>query len=117
MMGEKREQAEVFLQPIVIPQSMVNHVRMYAALEINEDIIRVMAYYIWEANGKPEGKNLDHWFLAERMCNFISEANAIHAKTIEEGLWLKPIVAPEGIIFKLHYPPKDRIEASNGHQH
>jgi hypothetical protein len=27
--------------------------------------IRMLAYFIWERNGKPEGRSLDHWLEAE----------------------------------------------------
>lgn len=34
-------------------------------LENREHAVRERAYAIWEHDGKPEGKNLDHWFQAE----------------------------------------------------
>ena len=34
-------------------------------LKDREHAIRERAYAIWERHGKPEGKNLDHWFQAE----------------------------------------------------
>ncbi len=32
--------------------------------KINEDNIRVAAYYIWEQAGRPEGKDAEFWFQA-----------------------------------------------------
>jgi hypothetical protein len=29
-------------------------------------VIRERAYSIWEGDGRPEGRHLDHWFRAER---------------------------------------------------
>jgi len=34
-------------------------------LENREHAVRERAYAIWERDGRPEGKNLDHWFQAE----------------------------------------------------
>ena len=33
--------------------------------EATEDEIAVCAYFIWEQEGKPIGRALDHWFQAE----------------------------------------------------
>jgi hypothetical protein len=33
--------------------------------EATEDEIAVCAYFIWEQEGKPEGRALDHWLQAE----------------------------------------------------
>jgi hypothetical protein len=30
-----------------------------------QEFIRKIAYTIWERDGRPEGKDLDHWFRAE----------------------------------------------------
>lgn len=34
----------------------------------DEDQVRVIAYSIWEDEGKPHGRHLDHWFRAEAIC-------------------------------------------------
>ena len=31
---------------------------------IGESLIRVAAYYIWEKEGRPDGDDLRHWYLA-----------------------------------------------------
>lgn len=33
---------------------------------VREDDIRGRAYEIWEANGRPEGLEQEHWFIAEQ---------------------------------------------------
>jgi hypothetical protein len=35
-------------------------------MNINLEDIRVRAYELWEQNGKPEGKQDEFWFQAER---------------------------------------------------
>jgi len=30
-----------------------------------EKAIRELSYFIWEREGRPEGRNLEHWLLAE----------------------------------------------------
>jgi hypothetical protein len=32
-----------------------------------EERIRVLAYAIWEAEGRPDGKHLEHWLQARRL--------------------------------------------------
>ncbi|MGD9637696.1 MAG: DUF2934 domain-containing protein [Alphaproteobacteria bacterium] len=33
--------------------------------DINEEHVRVAAYYIWEKEGRPEGVDFDHWVKAK----------------------------------------------------
>jgi hypothetical protein len=33
---------------------------------MDEQKIREAAYRLWEAQGKPQGQDLEHWFTAER---------------------------------------------------
>jgi hypothetical protein len=33
--------------------------------ELERDIVAVAAYYIWEKEGRPPGRDLDHWLRAE----------------------------------------------------
>jgi hypothetical protein len=32
--------------------------------DIAEDSVRIAAYYIWEKEGRPDGEDLRHWYLA-----------------------------------------------------
>ena len=32
--------------------------------DIAEESVRIAAYYIWEKEGRPDGEDLRHWFLA-----------------------------------------------------
>jgi Protein of unknown function (DUF2934) len=34
------------------------------SIEIAESSIKVAAYYIWEKEGRPDGDDLRHWYLA-----------------------------------------------------
>ena len=35
-----------------------------SATEIAEESVRIAAYYIWEKEGRPNGEDLRHWYLA-----------------------------------------------------
>jgi len=35
-----------------------------ATIELQEDRIAEAAFFIWQAEGKPHGKNQEHWFRA-----------------------------------------------------
>ena len=35
-----------------------------SAIDIAEESVRIAAYYIWEREGRPEGEDLRHWYLA-----------------------------------------------------
>lgn len=49
-------------------------------LEDREHAIRERAYAIWERDGRPEGRSLDHWAQAEAE---IGIAQAAPAKTVK----------------------------------
>lgn len=34
--------------------------------DVNEEVVRLRAYYIWEREGRPEGRGEDHWHAALR---------------------------------------------------
>ena len=34
--------------------------------EVNDELVRIRAYYIWEREGRPEGRGEDHWHAALR---------------------------------------------------
>jgi hypothetical protein len=48
---------------LLLPQEMVRRVKSIAA-EI-DDLIRVRAYALWRQEGRPDGRNLNHWVQAE----------------------------------------------------
>ena len=35
----------------------------------NDDEVRAIAYHIWEEEGRPSGRDLDHWLKAEAIWN------------------------------------------------
>ena len=35
-----------------------------SATDVAEDSVRIAAYYIWEKEGRPDGEDLRHWYLA-----------------------------------------------------
>ena len=35
-----------------------------SATGIAEELVRIAAYYIWEKEGRPDGEDLRHWYLA-----------------------------------------------------
>jgi hypothetical protein len=35
-----------------------------SATDIIEESVRIAAYYIWEKEGRPDGEDLRHWYLA-----------------------------------------------------
>lgn len=43
---------------------------------VSEEKIRKLAHSIWEAEGRPEGQHLDHYFRAKRM---LEEQEAIQS--------------------------------------
>lgn len=45
----------------------------------NTDTVAVLAYQYWEAEGRPDGKDMEHWLKAERALN----APAQPAKTVQ----------------------------------
>jgi hypothetical protein len=51
--------------------------------DIAEESVRIAAYYIWEKEGRPDGEDLRHWYLAiaELSSNGISSPPARVART------------------------------------
>ncbi len=43
---------------------------------VTEEEIKKLAYYIWEAEGCPEGKHLEHYFCARQM---LEEQETVHS--------------------------------------
>jgi hypothetical protein len=54
-----------------------------SATGIAEEPVRIAAYYIWEKEGRPNGEDLRHWYLAiaELSSNGISSPSTRVAKT------------------------------------
>jgi hypothetical protein len=36
----------------------------HSATDLAEESVRIAAYYIWEKEGRPDGEDLRHWYLA-----------------------------------------------------
>jgi Protein of unknown function (DUF2934) len=46
-----------------------------------EDAIRQKAYFIWEAEGRPDGRALDHWDRASSTMQFVDEEKVLDGRT------------------------------------
>jgi hypothetical protein len=46
-----------------------------------EHAIRKRAYYLWEAEGRPEGRDLDHWRMASGEMPFAEEEKVLDGRT------------------------------------
>jgi hypothetical protein len=44
--------------------------------EVRQEAIRTLANSLWEADGRPEGRDLDYWLAAERTLSQQAEAAA-----------------------------------------
>jgi hypothetical protein len=56
---------------------------------VSEEKIRELAYSIWEAEGRPEGQHLDHYFRAKRMLEEQEEVQSmINKMRIHPASWL-----------------------------
>ena len=55
--------------------------------EVKEELVRLRAYYIWEREGRPEGKGEDHWHAAIREISMESVAlnGAVEKPTATES--------------------------------
>ena len=49
------------------------------------DIVRERAYLIWETEGRPDGRDLEHWLQAERELSLVSSPPAADKKTRRNG--------------------------------
>jgi hypothetical protein len=56
----------------------------------NTQQIRLEAYYIWEREGRPEGRALEHWVAAEQMLG-VEPAEALDG---EVGIWREEPAVP-----------------------
>ena len=62
-----------------------------------EQKVRDAAYAIWEAEGRPEGRDADHWRLAEERVTFdakTSKSRSGPARTAPKGGEKKPPAKP-----------------------
>jgi Protein of unknown function (DUF2934) len=48
-------------------------------MEEMEQVISLRAYALWEAEGRPDGRALNHWLAAERECRTPAETAAVPA--------------------------------------
>jgi hypothetical protein len=48
--------------------------------ELNPDEVALCAYLIWEKEGKPHGRDADHWFQAQTLLRAMRAADAAAAK-------------------------------------
>ena len=50
------------------------------------DAIAVLAYAYWEADGRPDGKDIDHWLKAEQTLATpqVKEPRVLHAATANQ---------------------------------
>jgi hypothetical protein len=49
--------------------------------------VRLRAYLVWEREGRPEGRELEHWFIAEREVADEEDAAGLRAgRDYDEGL-------------------------------
>lgn len=53
--------------PVNVPRKAADH---------DEEKIKIRAYLLWEQEGCPEGKHLDHWEAAEKELSKESETSA-----------------------------------------
>ena len=53
-------------QPAAQKSEARNAAAARATTAISPDRIAARAYEIWQANGRPDGRDRDHWFQAER---------------------------------------------------
>ena len=58
--------ATVRKSPRAAPKSEARDTAAPQAAEIPPDRIAARAYEIWQASGRPHGRDRDHWFQAER---------------------------------------------------
>jgi hypothetical protein len=56
----------------------------------SQDLIRERAYALWEASGRPEGHEIEHWMQAERE---LAETDSIDLSEQESEVGLPPTVA------------------------
>ena len=45
-------------------KSIRTSIEKQRATDIVEESVRIAAYYIWEKEGRPDGEDLRHWYLA-----------------------------------------------------
>ncbi len=63
----------------------------------NEEDIQRLAYSIWEQEGRPDGRDVDHYLLAKHMLEEREATPArpiVHAETAHNGLGAPTPIAP-----------------------
>ena len=54
-------------------------------MQVSEEMIRIKAYELWEANGRPQGSDKENWFTAQALLQknaSKSTANSPHSPPI-----------------------------------
>jgi len=69
--------------------------------DINEEIVRIRAYHIWEREGRPEGREAEHWHAALR--ELVLEAKS------GNGVSAKPAAKAKTAPASVKSPRKGRI--------
>ena len=82
--------------------------------DVNEEVVRIRAYYIWEREGRPEGRGEDHWQAAllelQLEANGANGATVKHAETKSKA---KPAGAPRrSRIGSIAAKAKDALEGT-----
>ena len=62
---------------------------------VTEEQIRELAYYIWEQEGRPEGKSEEHYFRAKRMLEEQEAASLLTRAPVTPSWTLPPPSPPK----------------------
>ena len=85
--------------------------------EINEENIRVAAYYIWEQAGRPEGKDKECWikaceqlFAVKAPKKVAKKATKTVAKAVSKPVAKKAKPEPKKVVVKAALAPKAPVK-------
>jgi hypothetical protein len=59
-----------------------------SATNITEESVRIAAYYIWEKEGRPDGEDLRHWYLA--IAELSSNGTSLPKRAAKKASLAKP---------------------------
>ena len=51
----------------------------WANVELDHEHITFAAYYLWNQEGRPQGRDLDHWLRAQEQLRQAGQQTGIHA--------------------------------------
>jgi hypothetical protein len=60
-------------------------------MQISEEMIRLKAYELWEANGKPQGQAERHWFAAKALLQDAANDNLPSARNQSPPIGLRQL--------------------------